>query len=162
VVVRAVRFLAIVSDSTSMNLIVKGMVFLFFPAMREFASVFVFATISISLDKVLGLPLRALIPFIFKDMRLPSEILPIMCINTSISGVSGITIRAPNGFKMKDVEIRVLLILVQQIYGELFLKMSKCAHVSVVTRVYFLWERGAKLYFVFLWVVKFFHSIVRS
>jgi hypothetical protein len=111
-IIRAVRLLTIKTLSAGMYLIVKWMILLLFPSMRELASVLVFATISISLNEMFGLPLRTLFALIIKHMRFSSEILPVMRIDACISGMLSIRIGTPNCLKVKNVEIcRMLVIL---------------------------------------------------
>jgi hypothetical protein len=78
--VRAVGLLTCVELPAAMYLEVEWMVFLFFPAVREFASILMFAAICVSLDKVLSLPLGALLFFIFEYVRFSPEVLPIVCV----------------------------------------------------------------------------------
>lgn len=58
-VVRAMRFLAVISVKTWFNLKVIGVEFLFFPAVAEWASVFRGASIFVGSDEVFGMPVAA-------------------------------------------------------------------------------------------------------
>lgn len=108
-----VRFLAFKSLATCMNLVIKWMIFLFFPTMGEFTAVLIFTAICISLNKMLCFPLRALLSFIIKNMRLPSEILPIMSIDAGISWMLSIRVRTPYSLKMEHIEISWVLIFMR-------------------------------------------------
>ena len=88
-----------------MHLIIERMILLLLPSMRELTSVLIFASISISLDKVFSFPLRTLILLVIEDVRLSSKVLPVMSIYASISSVLGITVRAPYSFKVKDIKV---------------------------------------------------------
>jgi hypothetical protein len=90
VVVGTVRLLTIKPLSASMDLIVKRMILLLLPPMRELAPVLILAAIRICLHKVLRLPLRALLPLIVKNMRFPPEILPVVGVDTGVSRVLGV------------------------------------------------------------------------
>lgn len=81
------RLLARLSLSTGMHLIVHRVILLLLPSMRESASVFIFTTVRVGLDEMLGLPLRALLSIIFKDMRLSSEVLPVVGVDTDVSSM---------------------------------------------------------------------------
>lgn len=85
--VGAVGLLARVELSAAVDLEVQRMVFLLLPAVGVFASIFVFAPISVGLDKILGLPLRALIFLVFEYVWLSPEVLPVMSVNTDVPGV---------------------------------------------------------------------------
>jgi hypothetical protein len=111
-VVRAVRLFAFLYLAACMHLIVQWVVLLLLPTMRKLASVLVLASISIGLDEVLGLPLRALLLLIVKDMRFSSEVLPVVGIDTGISGVVSIAVRTPDGLEMKHIEICILYELI--------------------------------------------------
>jgi len=38
--------------------------------------------------------------------------------------------------------------------------MRKCTHVTIVTSIYSIWIRGAKLYFVFFRMIKLLNSVM--
>lgn len=106
------RLLALLNLSASVHLVVKRVVLLLLPAVRELAPVLVLAPVSVSLYEVLRFPLGALILLVVEGVRLPSEILPVVSIHASISGVVGIGIGAPHCLEMEDVEVGVLFELV--------------------------------------------------
>jgi hypothetical protein len=110
--VGTVWFLTFINLSTRVHFVVKRVIFLFLPPVRELAPILMLATICISLNEVLSLPLRTLFFFIVKDMRLPSEVLPIVSINAGISWMVSIAVGAPNSFEVEHVKVRVLLELV--------------------------------------------------
>ena len=147
--------------STRMHLIVQGMIFLFLPSMGELASVFIFASISISLNKMLRFPLWALILLIVKYMGLSSEILPIVSIDTCISSMRSITIRTPYCLKMEHIEVCIFLKFIQQIYRYLFFSVSKGTHISIVTAFNPFWVARTKFNLIFFRMVKLFYSIMR-
>jgi hypothetical protein len=90
VIIRAMRLLAFSALSATMHFIVKRMVFLLLPAMTELTTILIWATVRIRLNKIFGLPLRALFALVFVKMRLSSEILPIVSIDASITGMCSI------------------------------------------------------------------------
>jgi hypothetical protein len=111
-IVRTVRLLTIKTLSAGMYLIVKWMILLLFPSMGEFAAVLVFASISIRLNEMFGLPQRTLFSLIIKNMGFSPEILPVVRVDACISGMLSIRIGTPDRLKVKHVEIsRVLVIL---------------------------------------------------
>ena len=103
--VRTVRLLARFSLSASVHLVVHRVILLFFPTVRESASILVFTPVRIGLYEMLGLPQRALFSIVFKDMRLPSEILPVVGVHTDISCMRSITVRTPYCLEVEHVEI---------------------------------------------------------
>jgi hypothetical protein len=111
VIIRTVRLIALVILSASVHLVVKRMILLFFPAMRELAPVFIFASVSICLHEMFCFPLRALFSFILKYMRFSSEILPVVSIHAGISSVRSIAVGTPDCFKVEHVEICMGLFL---------------------------------------------------
>lgn len=161
-IIRAMWFSTLFYLSAWMHFIIQRMVLLLFPTMRVFASIFMFTSISISLNEVFGFPLRTLFFLIIKDMRFASKVLPIMCINTSIPWMVCITVWTPHSFKMKHVEISVLFELVQKVYCDFIFGMSKCTHITIVTWFYFIGIGWTEFNFVFFWMVKLFNSIMRS
>lgn len=68
--------------------------------------------------------------------------------------------RAPDCLEVEHVEVCILLHLVQQIYGELFLAVCESAHVAKVTRVDIARPLIAELGLVFLGVVEGLDPIV--
>lgn len=98
---------SICSLTASMHFIIIRVILLFFPTMRTLTSIFVFASISISLYKAFCFPLATLVLIIIKDMRLSPKILPVMSIHANISSMGSITIWTPYCFEMKHIEIRV-------------------------------------------------------
>jgi hypothetical protein len=167
-IIRAVRLLTIETLSAGMYLIVKWMILLLFPSMRELASVLVFATIRICLNEMFSLPLRTLFSLIIKHMRFSPEILPVMRIDACISGMLGIRIGTPYCLKVKNVEIcRMLVILtvgrkfVQQVHSDLLFGMCECAHITIVARLDSPRVTLAELDLVLFRVIKLFHSVVR-
>lgn len=166
-IVWAVRLRALKLLPASMNLIIKRVVLLFLPTMRKFASIFVFAAIRISLNKVFSLPLWTLLSFIIKNMRFPSEILPIVSVDAGISWMLSIRIGTPYCLEMKHVKIcRVRVImrirseLMQEINCDFFFWMSESTHVTIVARLNSPWVALAKLHLVFFRMIKFFNSIM--
>jgi hypothetical protein len=143
-----------------MHLVIEGVVFLFFPTVGILASVFVFAALVISLNKILGLPVRTLVLLVFEGVRLPSEVLPVVSVNAVVSCVICITIRTPDSLEMEYVKISVLFEFIQQIDSDLFFRVSKSAHISIVAVLYFIRICLTKLDFVLFRMVEFLHSVV--
>jgi hypothetical protein len=167
-VIGTVRLLTIKTLSAGMYLVVKWMILLLFPSMREFAAVLIFATISICLYEMFGLPLRTLFALIIKHMRFSPEILPVVRIDARISGVVSIRIGTPNCLEVKNVEIsRMLVILtvgrefVQKVYSDLLFRMCKCAHITIVARLDSPRVALTELDLVLFRVIKLFYSVVR-
>lgn len=167
-VIGAVRLLTIKALSAGMYLIVKWMILLLFPSMREFAAVLVFATIRICLNEMFGLPLRTLLALIIKHMRLSPEILPVVRIHARISRMLSIRIGTPNCLEVKNVEIsRMLVILtvgckfVQKVYSDLLFRMCECTHITIVARLDSPRVALTELDLVLFWVIKLLYSVVR-
>jgi len=161
-VVWTVGLSAALSYSTRMYLVVQRMIFLFFPTMRIFTSILMFASVSISLNEILGFPLGTLISLVLKLMRLSSEVLPVMGIHTGISGMSSITIRAPHSFEMENVEICILCEFIKKIHSKFFFCMGKRTHLSIITLIYSSRIGWTELYLVLFRMVKLFHPIMCS
>ena len=168
VVVRTVGLLTIKTLSACMYLIVKRMILLLFPSMREFASVLVFAAIRICLNKMFCLPLGTLFALIIKHMGLPPEILPVVRVDAGISRMLSIRIGTPNCLEVKNVEIsRMLSILtvggkfVQKIHSDFLFGMSKGAHIAVIARIDSPRVTLTKLDLVLFRVIKLLYSVVR-
>lgn len=130
--------------------------------MRADTSILIFASIRISLYKVFGLPILTLLLCIFKCMWFSSKILPIVSIHACISSMWCITIWTPNCFKMKHVEIYIFFKFIKLVNCYFSLRMSECTHIPIVTRFYFVWIRWTEFDLIFLGMVEFFYSIMRS
>lgn len=162
VIIWTVGFCATLSYSTRMYLIIQRMIFLLFPPMRIFTSILMFASVSISLNEILGFPLGTLISFVLKLMRFSSEVLPVMCIHTGISSMCSITIRTPHSFKVENVEVGILCEFIKKINGQFFFSMGKCTHLSIITLIYSSRIGWTEFYLVLFRMIKLFHSIVSS
>jgi hypothetical protein len=100
-------------------------------------------------------------------MRFSPEILPIVSIYTSISRMLSIWIGTPDSFEMKHIEVcRIFLSvrskLMQKINCDFLLWMCESTHISIVTGFNSAGVALAELYFVLLWVVELFNSVVCS
>lgn len=172
VIVGAVRLLADAASAASIYLKVLRMILLLLPPVREAASVLMGASVSISLDEVLGLPLFALLLLVLEAVRLPSEVLPIVGIDAHISRVRGVAIWTPDSLKMEHVEIGAVDSLVRgltilcgmelmyKIYCDLVLRVSESTHISIVTRLYTRWVALAEFHLILFWVIKLLYPIV--
>lgn len=112
-VVRAVWFVTLLSLSARMQLVVKGVVLLFFPSVRIPASILMLTIVTIGLYEVLGFPFWALLLLIVKYVGFSPEVLPIVSIDAGISGMSGITVGAPYGLKVEYVEVSIFFEFVE-------------------------------------------------
>lgn len=82
-IVRTMKFIAGITNTTSMNLVVQRMILLFFPTMSASTSILILAAINcIILDKSLSLPVLALFLIIIIKMWLSPIVLPIVSIDT--------------------------------------------------------------------------------
>ena len=111
-------------------LVVEVVVLLLFPPMTASASVFEFATISVSLGLIFGMPESALdAPVVFIDMWFATEILPVVSVDAFIPLMTLILVieRTPDCLEMEKVEVCVLLHLVKHIDAKLFFAVCKRA-----------------------------------
>ena len=94
-------------------------------------------------------------------MRFSPQILPIMSINT-VFLVMVMAPRAPLGFKVEHVKVLILgLHLVQQVNSDFIFRVSKCAHLSILTILHVIWISLTKLGLILLRMVKLFNSVMR-
>ncbi len=156
------RLLTNILLSARMHFEVKRMVFLFFPPMRVFAPVLMFAAVSIGWNKVLCFPIWALVFFIVINMRFSSEILPVVGIYTSVSRMRSITVRTPYCLKMEHVEILIFLKLIKKIYSNFGFRVRKSTHVPIVATFNLSRVSLTKLNFIFFRMIELLYSIVRS
>ena len=159
--VRAVRLIAVAFLSALMHFVIIRVVLLLLPPMRVLASVFMFASISVSLNKIFSFPLRALIFFVIKNMGLPSEVLPVMSIHTVISRMGGVTVGTPHCFEMEHIEVSIFFKPIKEVNGDFLLRMSKSAHIPIITIVYFVGVRRAELNFIFFRVIELLYPVMR-
>ena len=112
------------SRLTLHSLVVEVVVLLLFPPMTASASVFEFATISVSLGLIFGMPESALdAPVVFIDMWFAPEVLPVVSVLALVSLVVPVLVVewAPDCFEMEHVEIGISVHLVEHIDAELIL-----------------------------------------
>jgi hypothetical protein len=157
-----VRLLTHILLSTGVHFVVKRVILLLLPPVREFASVLMLATICIRGNEVLGLPIGTLILFILIDMWFSPEVLPVMRIHTNISCMGRVTVGTPDSLEVEHIEISILFKFIEQINGDFFLRMSESAHISIVTTLHLLGVSLTKLDLILFRVVEFFHSVVRA
>lgn len=88
-----------------------------------------------------------------------------MSVNANITRMIRIflvTIRTPNGFEVEQVEVRIPLHAVKIVDREFFLCVCKCAHLTEFARLGVIRVRLAEFRLILLWMIKVFHSVVRS
>ena len=98
--------------------------------MTASASVFEFATISVSLGLIFGMPESALdAPVVFIDMWFATEVLPVVSVDALIPLMTLILVieRTPDRLEMEKVEVYVPLHLVKHIDAKLFFAVGKRA-----------------------------------
>ena len=107
-----------------------------------------------------GVPVLTHLLRIVENGRLSSVVLPIVCINTDIPFMIIFSVRTPDSLKMEDVEIHIWLKLFYQLDRELSLRVSERAELSVLTFFKISEVAGAKLCFIFIWMIEFLYSIM--
>jgi hypothetical protein len=100
---------------------------------------------------------------VFKQMRLPPEVLPVVSIHTlrSIRWIFMVIhrMRAPLGLEMIQVEVFVSLHILQHIYSQLFLGVSK-GTIGFVLTISIIHISRAILVSVLLWMVELLNTIM--
>ena len=124
--VRAViAFNALLEVATNLSFISFGMILLLLPSVTFLAEEAIGAPVFIVYYEFCCFPVRARMGFILRDIRFSSIILPIMRVNTeSLIMLSQIE-RAPDSLEIKHVKIIIILQIVNQLYHNIVLKMSK-------------------------------------
>ena len=107
-----------------------------------------------------GVPVLTHLLRIVENGRLSSVVLPIVCINTDIPFMIIFSVWAPDSLKMEDVEIHIWFKLFYQLDRELSLRVSERAELSILTLFKISEVAGAKLCFIFIWMIEFLYSIM--
>ena len=107
-----------------------------------------------------GVPVLTHLLRIVENGRLSSVVLPIVCINTDIPFMIIFSVRTPDSLKMEDVEIHIWFKLFYQLDRELSLRVSERAELSILTLFKISEVAGAKLCFIFIWMIEFLYSIM--
>lgn len=105
--VRTMRLFTPISVQTLFQLEIVRMEFLFLPSMRIGTPVFKRASVFVTCDEILGLPILAHIFAVREYLGLPPVVLPVVCIYANIALMVIFPVRTPYCFKMKDIEVQV-------------------------------------------------------
>lgn len=125
-----------------------------------FAPVLRPAPVVVGLNKVLCLPVWALLLVVLVAVWLSSKILPVVRVHTNLPIVRSIAVRAPYSLEVEHIKVSILFKLVKQVHSYLRLRVGKGAHVAIVARLQTQRVARTKLQFVLLRVVKLLHSVV--
>ena len=107
-----------------------------------------------------GVPVLTHLLRIVENGRLSSVVLPIVCVDTDIPFMIIFSVRTPDSLKMEDVEIHIWFKLFYQLDRELSLRVSERAELSILTLFKISEVAGAKLCFIFIWMIEFLYSIM--
>ena len=137
---------------------------LLFPSMTILTWLKSFASFFIACNECTTLPVFAEICIISEYIWFPSIILKVMCVHT-LCFVVFVIVRAPFCLKVEDVEIKVLVLrenMMDEPHFDVFNWVCKRAIVTILTLLYFIRKEMTKLGFVFVFMIKSFHSVVRT
>ena len=109
---------------------------------------------------MLGVPVLTHLLRIVENGRLSSVVLPVVCVDTDIPFMIIFSVWAPDSLKMEDVEIHIWFKLFYQLDRELSLRVSERAELSILTFFKISEVAGAKLCFIFIWMIEFLYSIM--
>ena len=120
----------------------------------------ILASISITAYELARTPIYTLFLWVKVKLWLPSKILPVMSIDTGVSLVFAFIVWAPNRLKVKHVKIKVLLKLVNKFNWYFSFRVCKWTEVSIFTLTCTINIWWTEFCFVFIWVIKFFNSVM--
>lgn len=111
-------------------------------------------------DKVCGLPIGAGQRIILKRLRFPSVILPVMRVNAERLIVLGEIEWTPDSLEVEHVEVIIVFEVMDEIYRDIVLVMSKRAERPVLTKLETVRIMTTEFRFVFLRLVQLLDSVV--
>ena len=140
------------------------MILLLLPSVRVLTFVLIRATLSVWCNEAVSLPIWAHFAGVREHRWLAAIVLPVVSIHTHLAVVIIFTVRAPHSLEVEHVEVHVNFIIFNKFYRQLLSivgERTKFLIIAFLMLVRFK-IRGTKFGFVFIWVIKFFDSVMSS
>lgn len=156
----AVGFLAGGAVLARIQLEVVWVVLLLLPAVRLVAGGLLLTALLGILNELPGPPVGALLFLVQVDLGFPSVVLPVVGEHAFVSLMFVLVVGAPDGLEVEHVEVVVSLELVDQLDGDLLLRVGETAELPVLALVFGIEKRLAELSLVLVRVVELLHLVV--
>ena len=140
------------------------MILLLLPSMRVLTLVLIRATFSVWCYEAVGLPIWAHFARVSEHWWLTAIVLPVVSIHTHLAIVIIFTVRTPHSLEVEHVEVHVNFIIFDKFYRQLLSIVGERTKFLIIAFLMLMRFkiRGTKFGFVFIWVIKFFDSVMSS
>ena len=140
------------------------MILLLLPSMRVLTLILIRATFSVWCYEAVSLPIWAHFAWVCEHWWLTAIVLPVVSIHTRLAIVIIFTVRTPHSFEVEHVEVHVNFIIFNKFYRQLLSIVGERTKFLIIAFLMLMRFkiRGTKFGFVFIWVIKFFDSVMSS